>query len=545
MSSSTQGNLSPQNALKLAKAHLENAQRTTDPELAALLYNEARATLSRMEQPTLEALLSSGSGVGHYLHDETQYVTSELNKMLNSLRLQSAQAMERMAENNDLQSTDDGLLYSDDATVADPQDLQRAESDTTMIPRHIFAENKRPPAVQFTLPARGERLKDTPQLAYSLGYLQAWRSNPDSLVDQMALNWLQNTNTNEDEVERLKTLATDVILAFPLNGIYDAKLIAEVVSLAPVLEKAVYRYLLGQFCCEIERSARLDCFRMEGLAQVIRCASPDYLEAADFIKILKTFENRLSFIPEEPLQRTRELVLAVSGVLDAMADISNIKGLSQEELCQFLSEYLDSLRAASDPSLVYLAAYAYQALQHIQDQKTIWQSAMSRNGIETSRHFITMGTVYDLDLSEVFEQLQAIYSESTVHSGAKIQKKSEPSLQEHLQESCSFECKQAWYPALRMADALLRCGRFTDFKTFICGVPCRHDPAFLWGLCQCLKDLASNLEWDTGTRLNAIALLEEMYRRDDVWGERAYIKKRIVEILTQLASLPETVKQGM
>jgi hypothetical protein len=45
--------------------------------------------------------------------------------------------------------------------------------------------------------------------------------------------------------------------------------------------------------------------------------------------------------------------------------------------------------------------------------------------------------------------------------------------------------------------------------------------------------------------LNAIALLEEMYLRDDIWGDQAYIKKRIVEILTQQASLLETVKQGM
>ncbi|KAK3824832.1 MAG: WD40-repeat-containing domain protein [Benniella sp.] len=507
-SSSAHGNLPPQNALKFAKSLLENAHRASDPELAAMYFNEARAALSRMEQPTLEALLSSDGDLDQYLRSETQYVASELSKMLNSLRLQSAQAMERIADNNDLQSTDDDLLHPDDATVADPQDLQRTESDAAMIPCHIFAENKHPPAAQFTLPAHGERLKDTPQLAYCLGLLQTWRSSPDSILDPAALNWLHTTDTNEDEVERLTTLATDVILAFALNGIYDAKFIAE----------------------------------LKGFAQVIRCAFPDFIDADDLVNILKAFKDRLRDIPEKPSQSMHELILAVSGVLDAMADVS-IKDLGQKKLYDFLSEHLDGLRATSDPSLVYQAAYAYQALQHITDREAIWQSAMSRNGMTTSRHFRIMDPVNDLNLDEILGQLQTIYSESSVHSGGKIQKKNEPSLQEHLQGGCSFECKQAWYPALRMADALLRCGRFTDFKIFICGVPCRQDPVFLWGLCQCLKDVASNLEWDTGTRLNAIALLEEMYRRDEIWGDRAYIKNRIVEILTQLASLPETVKQ--
>jgi len=87
--SSAHGKLSPQIALKLAKAHLENAHRASDPELAAIFYNEARAALSRMEQPTLEALLSSGSDLDQYLGDETQYVASELNEMLNSLEQQN------------------------------------------------------------------------------------------------------------------------------------------------------------------------------------------------------------------------------------------------------------------------------------------------------------------------------------------------------------------------------------------------------------------------------------------------------------------------
>ena len=85
-SSSVQGDLSPQNALKLAKSHLENARRTTDQELSAIFYNEARAALSRMEQPTLETLLNSDSSQDQSLREEITYVLNELNEMMNSLK---------------------------------------------------------------------------------------------------------------------------------------------------------------------------------------------------------------------------------------------------------------------------------------------------------------------------------------------------------------------------------------------------------------------------------------------------------------------------
>ncbi|KAI8353512.1 hypothetical protein B0O80DRAFT_426911 [Mortierella sp. GBAus27b] len=100
-SSSVHGNLSPQNALKLAKNHLENARRTTDPELAAILYNESRAALSRMEHPTLDTLLSSDCIQDPSLRDEITFVLAELDTMLACLR-QSNVTQESCAEADDL-----------------------------------------------------------------------------------------------------------------------------------------------------------------------------------------------------------------------------------------------------------------------------------------------------------------------------------------------------------------------------------------------------------------------------------------------------------
>ncbi|KAI8353499.1 hypothetical protein B0O80DRAFT_426899 [Mortierella sp. GBAus27b] len=83
---SVHGNLPPRSALKLAKSQLDNARRTTDPELAAMLYNESKAALSRMEHPTLGDLLSSDYSQDPSLREEINLMLAELDEMLVSLR---------------------------------------------------------------------------------------------------------------------------------------------------------------------------------------------------------------------------------------------------------------------------------------------------------------------------------------------------------------------------------------------------------------------------------------------------------------------------
>lgn len=442
-----------------------------------------------------------------------------------------------------MQSTDDDLVPSDDTIVADPQDQQTVENDSVTIPRHIFAENKRPPTVEFTLPGCGERLKSTPQLVYCLTSLQAWRSSIHSTIEPAAQNWAHNLNADEDEMERIESFAPDVVRAFGRDESNDPRLIAEVACLAPVLDKTVYRDLLGQLYKRIEKPLILDTIQLEGLAQVIRCATPGYLEAADLTMMLRLFEVRLCDIQEQPMQHVYELILAVSSVLDAMAD-ANVKDLNYDGLREPLSDYLNGLKVMSDPYLVYQAAYAYQALQHIPDQEPVWQTALGRNGRAKSGQPNIIGAFNSLDLSEFFAQLRNIYSGLSDTSKVKSQETSEQTLQDYLQEARSFERKQAWYPALRMADALLQSGRFAEFKALVYETPCRKDPAFQWGLCQCLRELGFNPKWDTETRQDAIPFLEEVYRNNAIWGNQANVKQRVVITLAQLASQPESVKQS-
>jgi len=114
-----------------------------------------------------------------------------------------------------------------------------------------------------------------------------------------------------------------------------------------------------------------------------------------------------------------------------------------------------------------------------------------------------------------------------------------------LQEGLSFSRKCAWYTALRGADTLIRDGHLAEFRKLVCEAPCRHDPAFQWGVCQRLGEVASNSTWGAETLRSAIGFLAEMYQNDEEWGDQANIKQWIVSILMKLSSLPGIEMQCM
>ncbi|KAG0204364.1 hypothetical protein BGX31_003182, partial [Mortierella sp. GBA43] len=419
-----------------------------------------------------------------------------------------------------------------------PLNNPAAGTRVTTIHRRVFFENKRPPAIESTLPECGEPITDTPQLAYCLGLLQTWRSSPDTILDPTAREWLCTIDKNADEMDRLMALATDVITTFVRDGIKDVDSSAEALRLVPVLDKAVYRYLLEGLCNDIERSPELGSHELECLAQVIQGASTGYFEAADLIRILKHINSCQHHLHQQPKDRTYELSIAISNVVDAMADTS-IDDVNREQIHRSMSDYVDSLKATSDPYFVYQAAYTTQALNHILENKTIWDEALRRTQKDN-----LVDHVKAIDVKHILQHLQDVHEHPDGRSNAGSQDENRRTLLDYLKEENGLNYIESWYPTLRTVDALLRGGRFKEFRKLALETPCRCHPAFQWGLCRLLWILAANAEWDTKTRLNAIEFLEDMHKNDTVWRQSTDIKDLIVTILIQLTSLPESIKQA-
>ncbi|KAG0203039.1 hypothetical protein BGX28_004565 [Mortierella sp. GBA30] len=543
--------LPPQKALKLARSYLDHAQTIDDPDLILAWCMDAFNALSRIKSATRKALIPPKTGEDQDLCNGIYNAYVEQAKLLEGLKQDDmAQTSVKKSEkwrhaNIDTQSTSD--------SKAMPK-----QSDIAKIPSEVFSQNVTRPEAKNELPKLGARITGTPQLAYSLVLLSKATSSTlpsaadlDEPLDETQLAWREAIVKDTDEQERLQSLASKLIAAFVRDNLNNPATVAEVVHLAPALDKDCYRRLLSDIIFNINQSKLLELTLLEGLAQMIQHAAPGCLPADDLVQILDTLSVRLRGTHEQTTSHLHQLLLAVSRVLDAMADCE-VKGLSRKFLHEPLAAYLDSLKSSTDPYLVYQAAYAYQALQYVPDDESPLQAVFRRTRGVVKIVSGLVSAAKGLDLNGFLEELAKFPDGfEEIYKGAKIgyesitsRLESGQSLKNSLKEGISFCKKRTWYPALRGADTLLREGRLAEFKRLMCEAPCRRDPAFQWGLCLRLGDIASDGIWEASIRLSAIKFLVELYKNDADWGQHANIKQWILNILVQLISISEgTVKE--
>ena len=468
-----------------------------------------------------------------------------------------SQPTQTPGSNTDIQPAEDRLDSMSAPNDVKPSQVpasgQKQGRAMINVPQTIFAKNIRPPFMELKLPKADERLSTTPQLAACLSLLK--RSQLlDDMLEPSTRKWLQTIEKDTDEQERLKILATNVIRAFQREEIKDDKAIAEVVCLAPVLEKSDFQYLLRELCKGVDQSILLDVHQLDGIAQLIHCAEPGYLDADDLVKILELLSTRLRNTHSQSSNHMYQLATAVSRVLDAMAD-TKVKGLDREKLHEPLTLYLSEIKDISDPYLVYQAAYAYQALLYVPDDETLWQATLRRTGKVIQGVAGLVSAVKGLDLNGFMDGLKDI--QKGVSGAAGVLKLTKSTLDgvksladggkdfvECMKEGLGVKCKLTWYPALRGAESLLRSGQLANFKKLVLEAPCRLDPVFQWGVCQLLGEVAADSMWDTMTRQSAIMFLGEIYSDRTVWESHANVQEWILVILLKLASSSGEDVQG-
>ncbi|KAF9176983.1 hypothetical protein BGZ51_009329, partial [Haplosporangium sp. Z 767] len=572
-------------ALELANSHLELARTSNHPDLILARCEGAGTAISRIKGATRKALFPPKSVDDQTLCNEISTVYLEQGNLLANLgyRDRAKASISKAEKWRFAQVTDEKLVSLRPSTrpfsihralnpsvafalAAIPGQYRLETKDTptysnvTQVSPEIFSQNVAKPDIKYDLPKPDERIASTPQLAYCLGLLLKASSlpspssspllatAPDEPLDEHQRTWILATTKDVDEQERLHSLAAKLIKAFIDDNLKDISTIAEIVYLAPILGQLHYQKLLGCFIDGIRQSTFLDFNLLEGLAQLLRGAAPGYLLEDDLVKILEVLSMRLQNTHQQSTQHLHQLTLMVSHVLDAMADC-DVKGLNHEQLHAPLSAYLNELKNSSDPYLVYQAAYAHQALQYVPDDETPLQSMMRCTRVMVDGVSGILSAVKDLDVSGFLDGLSQLHKGATAvfqvaqagFKGASSLINSGEGFLNSLKEGLSFSRKRTWYPALRAADTLLRGGLLENFKKLICEASCRRDPAFQWGICQRLGEIAVNPFWDASTRQSAIKFLGEIYKNDAYWGQQASVKQWILTILIQLSDLSESV----
>ncbi|KAG0220787.1 hypothetical protein BGX31_010530, partial [Mortierella sp. GBA43] len=287
--------LSLQQALELTNVYLENAYRVNDPDIALVLCHDAEVALSQAGEASRNHIAHSTDTAYQKLCQGVAAAFIDLGRFLDRRGYQEeAMVICKKAERWGGNANDPGrfaqclqpasIVESTIDTVRPLVDQHNAGSvDTTLlrrdkqrpkvaiVPLHIFADNVRPPSIEYKLPQPDERLVNTPQLACCLGLLKASRSS-DHIFDAQTQQWLQAIVKDSDEQERLHALSTDVIREFKGDELKDAKAVTEVVWLAPVLNKDTFINLLRELCSEIDNSGLLNYHHLEGIAQLIQGA---------------------------------------------------------------------------------------------------------------------------------------------------------------------------------------------------------------------------------------------------------------------------------
>ncbi|KAK3821774.1 MAG: hypothetical protein J3Q66DRAFT_438547 [Benniella sp.] len=562
--SSPRATLSPLKALELANVYLETAFNASDSDITLVLCHDTEVSLSQARKsvkhdknPTvIQGVATAYIGLGKLLESRGHVSGAQASfKKAEKLggKIDDLNRLTDTYRPNSIMESLKGTLHSAGGSqdmgsaklpLPDQQQCSNVSAVAFTFPPHIFAENIPLPTIKVKLPGPDERLDNTPQLVCCLALLKVAQS-ADIKLEPTALIWTQAVEKDKDEQERLYGIATDVIRAFKREEIKDAKVVAEVVRLAPILDKNMFHDLLGEFYSGIDNSGLLKFQQLEGLAQLIQGADHGYLSSDDLVKILGLLSARLMDTHQQSSQHMYQLTLAVSHVLDAMAD-TKVTDLNREKLHEPLSSYLSGLKKSSDPFLVYQAAYAYQALLCVPDDETTWQAAMRRTGKVVQGVSGLVSAVKGLDLVKFMAGLENIQKgvsgisnivdvAMSAYDGVTSLMAGGQGLMDSLKEGLSFERKRDWYSALRGADALIRDGELATFRKLVCEVPCRYDPAFQWGVCQRLGEMAANPKWDAVTRRGAIAFIGEIYRNEEMWGQRTSTKQWILNILMQLS----------
>ncbi|KAF9933394.1 hypothetical protein FBU30_005603 [Linnemannia zychae] len=250
----------------------------------------------------------------------------------------------------------------------------------------IFSSNLVLNTATNVLPTLHTRINNTVQLVYCCRVLS--NSNRPSIASPITENSQEMilTDKEQDWAESMDPVAQNhyhwlvnqLVKMFAEDQLKDQDAIAEIVLVGSILDKSTCRSLLSCFITELENTTLLDLNILQGLIQLVECASDDYLADDDLVRIVTTLFSNLSLTHIGFSNHHLYLTWALCRILDIMV-AGKVKDLNRDRDHQPLIQILTSLKDSDNVYLRHQATYAYQALQYLPDDETplqiIWRYA--------------------------------------------------------------------------------------------------------------------------------------------------------------------------
>ncbi|KAF9197518.1 hypothetical protein BGZ49_002007, partial [Haplosporangium sp. Z 27] len=438
----------PEELLALATIKLKSARKESIPKNALKIAKEAKSNIDKAEKtlsdkgckdPSLEESIASA----YYEHGELLDKLGDSKQAQESHRkakgwgythkvsehTPSSQSGDKSISSNHLVSHFESSSPIPSSVIRNIQDLdpkivqypngtlgkETASSsfngvkytesrDVGHIPCNIFNKDVTLKPFKCDLPEIGGHVANTQQLVYCLGLFTTATEGLESKEQ----GWALKIKENADEKGCLDDMANGMVRVFAQDVLKNHEEVEEVVWLAPHLDQQHFRKLLQILISSINDNKLLEISMVDGLVRTIRNARQMKFESDDLVKILDLLCSRLENTHDQSTQLIYKLTLAVSAVLDSMAD-NNVKGLSREQLYGPLTKYLEYLQDKPEPYLIYQAAYAFQALQYVPDDESRSQ-AIQRNAVNLLQGVIGVATgAKGMDISSVIDGLKRIH----------------------------------------------------------------------------------------------------------------------------------------
>ncbi|KAG9064385.1 hypothetical protein KI688_003573 [Linnemannia hyalina] len=417
----------------------------------------------------------------------------------------------------------------------------------------IFPENVIKPTYKTDLPKPHARVDKTPQLVYCCSLLSKAPGpllptsdsnvNQDSPLDDKEKKWVQLIDPVLQD--RYQRLVEHLVKAFDDHHLKESDVVTEVVFVGPVLDRDTYRSLLSCFISEFEQTIPLDDILLQGLVQLVECASSGYLVDDDLVRIITVLSKELSITHIGTSDHPLHLTLSLARVLDVMVT-GKVKDLNRDRDHQPMLQLLDGLKDSDSVVQRYEATYAYQALQYAPDDETPLQ-VLWRYAKVVAAGAGAVSSVFKLDpegFLKGIESLQEIGEGvvGAVSTGIEVVDTLRVGAGEAVRASenkFDFMKKRSWYLALQGTALFIRQGRLSDFNLVVSQAPCRNNPNFQWGICRQVGEIAVDPLWDVLVRQQAIDFLGELYRSSSDWKPHVDVKRWILTILIQISELSD------
>ncbi|KAG9064371.1 hypothetical protein KI688_003559 [Linnemannia hyalina] len=431
--------------------------------------------------------------------------------------------------------------------------LQPNPSANGTLRMDIFPENVIRPIYKIDLPKPHARVDKTPQLVYCCSLLfkapGPLQSTSDSNVSQNSpidgkeKEWVQLIDPVLQD--RYRWLVEQLVRAFADNPLKASDVVSEIVLVGPVLDRDTYRSLLSCFISKFEQTTALDVTILQGLVQLVECASDEYLVDDDLVRIAAVLSKELSITHIGTSDHPLHLTLSLARVLDVMVT-GKVKDLNRERDHQPMLQLLDGLKDSDNVVQRYDATYAYQALQYAPDDETPLQ-VLWRYAKVAATGAGAVSSVFKLDpegFLKGIESLQEIGAGvvGAVSTGIEVVETLRIGAGEAMRASenkFDFMKKRSWYLALQGTALFIRQGRLSDFNLVVSQAPCRNNPNFQWGICRQVGEIAVDPLWDVLVRQQAVDFLGELYKGGSEWKPHVDVKRWILTVLIQILELSD------